>query len=373
MSLSPLLQPVDFAELPGWPADDPSQAYDAFRRCAFHVLTKAYKTGSMGVEFSAFESAYAQARDVEALSAADARTFFEERFVPAIVHVEEQQNTSGPQGFVTGYYEPEVAASAERTGHFTVPMLGRPADLVDVDDANRPERMDPYLAFARQTPGGLAEYHDRPAIDAGVLEGQGLEIAWLEDKVDLFFVQVQGSARLALTDGTMRRVTYAAKTGQRFTGIGRVLADMGEIPLENVTMQSIRAWLKANPGRVDEILHHNRSYVFFREGEVDDPALGPIGAAKVPLTTGRSVAVDRLLHTFGTPFYIDAPQLTAFSGQPFRRLMIAQDTGSAIVGPARGDLFAGSGDAAGEIAGVVKAAANFYALLPKALLPKVVR
>ncbi len=228
--------------------------------------------------------------------------------------------------------------------------------------------MDPYLAFARETPAGPVEYHDRPAIDAGVLSGQGLELAWVEDKVDLFFAQVQGSARLAMTDGTTRRISYAAKSGQRFTGIGRVLADMGEIPLEQVTMQSIRAWLKANPRRVDEILHHNRSYVFFKWAEVDDPALGPIAAAKVPLTPGRSMAVDRLLHTFGTPFYIDAPTLTAFDAKPFRRLMIAQDTGSAIVGPARGDLFAGSGDAAGEIAGVVKAAADFYALLPRTLV-----
>ena len=118
-------------------------------------------------------------------------------------------------------------------------------------------------------------------------------------------------------------------------------------------MQSIRAWFAAHPGRIDEILQQNRSYIFFREAPVDDPALGPVAAAKVPLTPGRSVAVDRLLHTFGTPFFIDAPSLKAFEGKAFRRLMIAQDTGSAIIGPARGDLFAGSGDAAGEIAGVV--------------------
>jgi membrane-bound lytic murein transglycosylase A len=272
------------------------------------------------------------------------------------------------QGFVTGFYEPIVRASPVRTEIFTVPIHARPADLIDIDDSNRPSGMDPYLAFARQSSTGPVEYHDRPAIDAGILGGQGLELAWVEDKVDLFFAQVQGSARLAMTDGTMRRISYAAKSGQRFTGIGRVLADTGEIPLEQVTMQSIRAWLKAHPARIDEILHHNRSYVFFKWAEVENPSLGPIAAAKVPLTPGRSIAVDRLLHTFGTPFYIDAPSLTAFDTRPFRRLMIAQDTGSAIVGPARGDLFAGSGDAAGEIAGVVKAAADFYALLPRGLV-----
>ncbi len=131
-------------------------------------------------------------------------------------------------------------------------------------------------------------------------------------------------------------------------------------------MQAIRAWFRANPHRVDEILHQNRSFIFFREAPVDEPTLGPIAAAKVPLTAGRSMAVDRLMHTFGTPFFIEAPTLTAFDGMPFRRLMIAQDTGSAITGPARGDLFAGSGDAAGDIAGVVRHAATFTVLVPAA-------
>ena len=190
----------------------------------------------------------------------------------------------------------------------------------------------------------------------------------MASRVDAFFIHVQGAARLVMTDGTVRRITYAAKSGQRFTGPGKILAELGEIPLKSVTMQSIRAWFDAKPHRIDEILQQNRSYIFFREAPVDDPQLGPIAAAKVPLTPGRSVAVDRLLHTFGTPFWIDAPSLTAFDGHGFRRLMIAQDTGSAITGPARGDLFAGSGDAAGEIAGVVNHPADFYALLPKALV-----
>jgi membrane-bound lytic murein transglycosylase A len=255
-----------------------------------------------------------------------------------------------------------------KTERFTVPLLSRPDDLMDIDDTNRLAGMDLYLAFGRRTKSGPVEFFDRPAIEQGALGDRGLEIAWLESKVDAFFIHVQGAARLAMTDGSTRRVTYAAKSGQRFTGIGRVLADLGEIPLEKVTMQSIRAWLAAHPDRVDDVLWRNRSYIFFREAPVDDPELGPVAAAKVALTPGRSVAVDRLLHTFGTPFYIDAPSLTAFGGEGFRRLMIAQDTGSAIVGPARGDLFAGSGDAAGEIAGVVRNAADFYVLLPKALV-----
>lgn len=360
MAISPVFRIVSFDDLPGWREDDQAEAYAAFRRSAFHVLTKPYRTGALGLSFSAFADAYADARSS---GRQDARAFFERHFVAARIEPDDR-----PSGFVTGFYEPEVEASPARTDRFTVPLLARPADLVDVDDTNRPEGMDPYLAFARGTPGGLVEYFDRQAIEQGALAGQGLEIAWLADPVDAFFIHVQGAARLRMTDGALRRVTYAAKSGQRFTGPGGVLVELGEIPLEKVTMQSIRAWFKANPHRVDEILWRNRSYIFFREAPADQSEPGPIAAAKVPLTPGRSMAVDRLLHTFGTPFYIDAPKLTAFDGAPFRRLMIAQDTGSAITGPARGDLFAGSGDAAGEIAGVVRADADFFALVPRALV-----
>ena len=364
MLLSPAFAPVGFADLPGWLEDDQLAAFEAFRRSAFHALIKPYRSGALGVAFDAFGPAYAEARERPVSHQFEARAFFEHHFQPALVAPEGRQS-----GFVTGFYEPEVEASFVKTEVFRVPFLSRPADLVDIDDQNRPAGMDPYLAFARQAPEGLVEHFDRPAIEQGALSGKGLEIAWLADPVDAFFVHVQGAARLNMTDGSLRRVTYAAKSGQRFKGPGGILAEMGEIPLEKVTMQSIRAWFKANPDRVDEVLWRNRSYIFFKDAEVDDPALGPIAAAKVPLTAGRSVAVDRLLHTFGTPFFIAAPALAAFDGKPFARLMIAQDTGSAITGPARGDLFAGSGFDAGEIAGVVRNDADFYALLPKSLLP----
>ena len=363
MALSPLLCPVSFADLPGWAEDDPLPAFEAFRRSALHVATGPYRTGSLGISFQSFAAAYRDSRETQPVDRREARAFFERHFVPALV-----RPGDAVAGFVTGFYEPVVEASPVRSAKFTVPLLRRPDDLVDVDGNGRPSGMDPYLAFARRTDRGLVEYFDRQAIERGALAGRGLEIAWLEDRVDAFFIHVQGAARLEMTDSSVKRVTYAAKSGQRFTAIGKVLADLGEIPLSVVTMQSIRAWLGSNPARIDEILWRNRSYIFFREAPVDEPALGPVAAAKVPLTAGRSVAVDRLLHTFGTPFYIDAPTLTAFGGTGFRRLMIAQDTGSAIVGPARGDLFAGSGDAAGEVAGGVRHAADFYALLPRPLV-----
>jgi membrane-bound lytic murein transglycosylase A len=374
VSLSQAFSEKSFDDLPGWDEDDHLPAFAAFRRSAFHVLQKPYRSGALGVDFNAFTEAYAAARTVSPTDRAQARAFFERHFIPAHIRAE-----SGGAGLVTSFYEPVADASPVRTERFTVPLLSRPADLVDIDEANRPPGMDPYLAFGRAAPNGPVEYFDRGEIERGVLAGKGLagkglEIAWLADRVDAFFIHMQGAARLTMTDGRLCRVTYAAKSGQRFTGPGKILSELGEIPLEEVTMQSVRAWFKAHPDRIDEILWRNRSYIFFREISFrepgfDDAELGPIAAAKVPLTPGRSVAVDRLLHTFGTPFYIDAPSLAAFDKKPFRRLMIAQDTGSAITGPARGDLFVGTGDAAGEIAGVVRNPADFYALIPRPLVP----
>jgi membrane-bound lytic murein transglycosylase A len=361
MALSPLLERTTFAELPGWSNDQPAAAFAAFRRSAFRAATKPYRSGALGIDCAAFSDAYAAAREAGSFDDRNAREFFESFFVPHRVRPDDRA-----RGFVTGFYEPEVEARRHRTRNFSVPFLSRPKDLVDIDDTNRPDSFDPYLAFGRKTGDGIVEYFDRQAIDQGALAGRGVEIAWVQSKIDAFFVHVQGAARLIMPEG-VRRITYAAKAGHHFTGIGRVLADLGEMPLADVTMQSIRRWLRDHPDRVDEILWKNRSYIFFREAPVEDPELGPIAAAKVPLTPGRSIAVDRLLHTFGTPFFIDAPALTAFGGEPFRRLMIAQDTGSAITGSARGDLFAGSGDKAGEIAGVVRNDADFYALVPRVL------
>lgn len=357
MQLPPQFSPVGFEDVPGWCSDDHAAAFAAFRLCVPEATRRAYKTGSLGVEAGAFGSAFAEAAALPVAGDA-ARNFFERHFRPCRVAAE---------GFVTGYYEPQVEASACRTARFCVPLLAPPCDLVKIRDYDRPPGLDSSFAFGRQTRDGIVEYFDRAAIEGGAIDGIAEPIAWLADPVDAFFIHVQGSARLLMPDGTVRRVTYAAKTGHPFTGPGRVLAELGEIAREAVTMQSIRAWLAANPGRVNEILHRNRSYIFFREAPVEDAALGPVAAARVPLTPGRSLAVDRLLHTFATPFFIDAPALDAFGRAPFRRLMIAQDTGSAIVGPARGDLFAGCGAAAGEIAGIIRHPADFYALVPRKL------
>lgn len=355
------LEPVAFSELPGWQADDPTPVIAALRRCHHQVTTaKPYKTGSLGLStedlLPAFEAARAEVSD-----AAAARAFFEDRFLPFRIRT----GDSG-SGFVTAFYEPEIEVRAEADEIFRFPFYRRPADLIDIDDANRPRGMDPYFAFGRLRGDEIEEYPDRKAIERGFLAGRGLEIAYARSKVDVFFVHVQGAARLVFPDGARRRITYAAKSGHRFSAIGKLLIDRGEIDAATVSMASIRAWLAAHPEQVDEILWHNRSFIFFREASVDDDALGPVAAAKVPLEPGRSLAVDRLIHTFGVPFYIASETLTHLDGgRSFARLMLALDTGSAIVGPARGDIFTGSGDEAGNLAGSVRNAADFFIFVPR--------
>lgn len=360
--LARIFRPASFGDCPGWDRDDQALAFAAFRRSADYAENNSYGSGSLGLTFEALKPIFAAARALDHPDRGEARRFFEAHFVPCRVEPEQGK------GFVTGFYEPEIEASRIADARFKVPFLRKPADLVKVSDENRPAGLDPSFAFARQTESGLEEYADRRAIEQGALSGHGLEIAFVADRVDAFFAHVQGAARLKLTDGETLRVTYAAKTGHPFTGIGRILVDEGEITAAEISMQSIRRWLSAHPDRADELIWKNRSYIFFREAPVDDPAAGPVAAAKVPLTAGRSMAVDRLLHTFGTPFYVSAPTLCAFGGEPFAHLMIAQDTGTAIVGPARGDLFTGSGDEAGEIAGGIKDEADFYALVPRNLV-----
>ncbi|WP_185984177.1 murein transglycosylase A [Aureimonas mangrovi] len=353
-------RPLAFEQLPGWRAADFAPALDAFRRSAARILSDAPpKSGALGVSAASLRpAAHAALRPVD-----DSREFFERFFSPALVVPE-----GGRRGFVTGYYEPVIEASAERTARFTVPLHRPPPDLVPVR-GETPGRLPEGFAFARrQADGSLVEHPDRAAIARGFLDGRGLEIAWLEDPVDAFFIHVQGSARLKLTDGRTIRVGYAAKTGHGFTAIGRILVNEGELVLEKADMDGIRAWLATNPDRVRGLLDRNRSYIFFEPREIEDESLGPPGAAGVPLTPLASLALDHRLHTFGMPLFLHAPSLV-IEGVPFARPMVVQDTGSAITGPARGDIFVGSGAAAGSLAGAVRHAADFYALLPKAPAP----
>jgi membrane-bound lytic murein transglycosylase A len=222
------------------------------------------------------------------------------------------------------------------------------------------------MRFGRRGPEGIEAYPDRAAIEAGGLAGQGLEIAWLADPVDAYFVHVQGSARLRMTDGRLMRLTFDGKSGQPYTSIGRLAVERGWLKPESADKAGLEAWLKANREGGRALMRENRSFIFFRETPELSPSEGPVGAAGVPLSSGRSLAVDRSLWTFHLPVWVaaelDDPERP---GRPFRRLMVAQDTGSAIVGPARGDLFIGSGDRAGTVAGRIRHAARMIALVPR--------
>ncbi|WP_419907097.1 murein transglycosylase A [Hoeflea sp.] len=354
------LTPVSFEDLPGWHCDNPEEVLTGLQDCVRHASSvKPYKTGSLGLEWRDFTPAVAALGEQPPAREAEARRFFEAHFIPLKV-----SPGDGGQGFVTAYYEPEIDASPVRTEKYRYPFHARPDDLVAVNDANRPPELDPAFAFARQRDGGICEYPDRRMIDSGYLDGRGFEIAWAESRIDVFFAHIQGAARLRYPDGTVERITYAAKTGHPFTAIGRVLIKMGEQDPATVSMQSLRKWLADNPRRIDEILWRNRSYIFFRKAAVSDPSRGQVAAAKVPLIAGRSLAVDRFIHTYGTPVFVCADSLVHLGDGPFRRLMIAQDTGSAILGPARGDIFVGTGQAAGEAAGTVRNPADFFVLAP---------
>lgn len=352
-----MLTAVSFSDLPGWQQDDHGHALEAFARSCTRMATTPHSTKPSGVEGAALAQICGQMGEA---ATADPRAFFEAHFTAYRVEA---------SGLLTGYFEPQVNASFTPTDIYRYPLYALPDGLQQL-----PASADSYGIRDRVSwgmasdDGGFEAFHDRAAIMAGALDGMGLEIAYLANPLDAFFIHIQGSARLAMRDGTVQRVNFAGKTGHDYTPIGRTLVQRGDMALEDVTMDSLRAWLEdATPEQRDIVLATNRSYIFFTMTQDAMPDAGPTAAAGVPLTAGRSLAVDRHLHTFGTPVFVTSPQALPNDEQPLSRLMIAQDTGSAIVGPARGDIFIGSGDAAGAIAGDVNQPIHFTILVPKDL------
>ena len=353
---------IAYSALAGWDRDDHGAALGAFQTSCRRMTEVTPKTRALGIDGDALAALCPAALAIDTADSAAARRFFEDSFTPL------RFPPNAGTGFVTGYYEPEVAGSRQRTDRFTVPLYGRPDDLVDLTEANRPDGFDPAYAFARQTAEGLVPYYDRGEIEDGALAGRGLELVFIESPVLAFFIHVQGSARVRLEDGSALRLSYAAKAGHPYTSIARVLCERTGTAPADMTADKLRAWLEANPDDAGELMRQNRSFIFFRLHEGLDPKEGPVAAAGVPLTAGRSLAVDRTLHTFGTPIFLEGDLPVAAEGLlvPFNRLMIAQDTGSAIVGPARGDIFWGSGEAAGLTAGLIRHKARFTLLVPNA-------
>jgi len=286
-----------------------------------------------------------------------AREFFETYFEPHAIE-------GGTSGFVTGYYEPEVTGARARDARFSVPVYGRPDDLVTVASETERARFNDRITGFRNTDEGRVPYFTRAEIEAGALQGRGLELLYLDDTIELFYMQVQGSCLVHLNDGSQVRLTYAGKNGHPYTSIGRLLVARGELAADDIDMDKVKTWLQAGQARGRALMQENRSYAFFRELGEEEGREGPLGAEGVALTPRRSLAVDTEYTSLGTPVFVVAPGVESVEG-PFRRLMIAQDVGSAIRGPQRGDIFWGTGEAAGAIAGHTRHTATFHLLLPK--------
>ncbi len=290
----------------------------------------------------------------------DARRFFETWFRPYVVQPAGEQ----PDGLFTGYFVPELRGAMTRGGRFQVPLYGRPDDLVSVDLGRFDDTLTGRSLAGRVVKGALVPYPSRREIDGGVLAGRSAPILWVDSTVDAFFLHIQGSGVVSLADGRTMRVGYAGTNGRPYTAIGKALADRGAIPRDRVSMQSIRAWLAANPAEAAEVMAQNDRYVFFRSL----PGNAPVGAEGVALTPERSLAVDRRFLPFGVPMWVDTTDPVDPS-QPFRRLMVAQDTGSAIRGAVRGDIFFGQGRLAARRAGLMKQRGRYFVLLPRSVRP----
>ncbi len=303
----------------------------------------------------------AAALAVDTTDARAVRQFFESRFIPHQV-----RNLDGTlSGMITGYYEPLLRGSRQRGGPFQTPLHAAPADLLTIDLASLYPELKNLRLRGRVVGNKVVPYHTRAEMEQqGVLAGK--ELFWVDNAIEAFFLQVQGSGRVTLDDGSGTvRVAYADQNGHPYRSIGRWLVDKGELTLDQASMQGIKAWALANPGRVQELLNVNPSYVFFKEEKISDPSRGPKGALGVPLTPRRSIAIDPQFIPLGAPVFLSTTQPN--SALLLRRLMIAQDTGGAIRNPVRADFFWGFGAEAGELAGRMKQPGQLWVLLPAAL------
>jgi membrane-bound lytic murein transglycosylase A len=349
----------NLADLEGWNGHDHDASRDAFRLSCREMLEQGSGFKRL-VRFGGSPSSWRSAC-LSAFEAGSARDYFERMFRAYQVHDEER-----PDGLFTGYFEPEVDGSRSRSDKFHVPVYRRPPDLVTFRDEDTARY---GLAYGRLIAGTPAPYATRREIEEGVLDGQGLEIVWLGNWADAFFMQIQGSGRVRLAEGGTMRLSYAAKSGHPYTGIGGLLVQRGLVSEDVMSMQAIRAWMAANPEESRELMWENRSFVFFREIDLEDPERGALGAQHVQLTPRHSLAVDRSFWMLGTPVWLDtlAPSGKDNVMTPFRHLLIAQDTGSAIRGLARGDVYWGFGDQAAQIAGPMKSGGSMTVLLPHAV------
>jgi membrane-bound lytic murein transglycosylase A len=345
----PTLKPVGWAAISAWTDDDASEAWPSFLQSCSTLVKRA-----------GWQAVCAEAATMAAPDDATVRAFFEQRFQP----YQATQEDGSPEGMVTGYYEPLLKGDRVRTDRARFPLYTAPDDLVTVDLASVYPELKNLRLRGRLVGNKVVPYPTRKEIEAAGGNGNGFKgkpIAWAEDPVDLFFLQIQGSGRIELPDGSHMRVGYADQNGHPYQSIGRLLVERGELKLEQASMQGIKDWGAKHPDKLPELLASNPSYVFFRE--LPNGLTGPLGALGVPLTGSRSIAVDPRFIPLGAPVFLATTQPD--SPLPLNRLVMAQDTGGAIRGGVRADLFWGFGNAAGELAGRMKQRGRMWVLLPR--------
>lgn len=338
------LTPTTYDQMPGWRGDRHGAVLPAFLKSCARIgalaLEKSLDAGGMTGLVADWRPACEAARRLSPRNDAAVRYFFESRFTPHLAAADGE-----PEGLFTGYFEAELSGSRALSRRYRVPIYGLPEDIADVK-----QRAD-------------GRYFSRVQIAGGALRDRNLELLWVDDPVDAFFLHVQGSGRVAMDDGSVVRLGYAGDNGLPYVSIGRELVARGMMTREQLSMQSLRAWIHANPEQGAHLMSQNPRYIFFRVLHGQE---GPIGAEGVALTPERSLAVDKAHLPFGVPLWVDTTD-PLNPAEPFRRLMMAQDTGSAIKGPVRGDIFFGFGEAAAQRAGNMKAKGNYYLLLPRSL------
>lgn len=352
------LVPASFSDLLGWGEDDLQTLVPAFERTCARMLRAAPEKPlgplPQAGTFADWQPACQAFVNLKDKTAANLKTYFEKNFTPYAVLLDESA-----EGLFTGYYEAQLNGSRTRGGPYNVPLYARPDDLVMVDLGKFREELKGQRIAGRVKGSDLVPYETRAQIVAGEWPHNDKVLVWVDDAVDAFYVQIQGSGIVTLEDGSEIRIGYAGQNGHPYTAIGRELIARGAMTKEDVSMQSIHDWLAANPDQADEVMNVNKSYVFFAEisGE------GPLGGENVALTPLRSLAIDRSIFPYGLPFWLEAEHPVEKS--MIRRLMVGQDTGGAIRGAIRGDVFWGHGEEAERMAGPMKSKGRYWVLLPK--------
>lgn len=356
MSIGPRL----FKDIPGWVADDHSQVLPAFIRSC-DKLEKLPKEKAMGQfdemgRVSDWIPLCEAARLIRPGNKIEAQYFFESRFLPYRI-----KNNNRTSGKFTGYYEAELRGAFGPDNRYRFPIYAKPKDLISANLGSFDDAYKGKTIYGRLDQGRFVPYYSRAEIEDGALSGRQLETVWVDNAIDAFVLHVQGSGRVILPDGSHVRVGFEAKNGHRYTSIGRELVAANQMRLEDVTMPAIRAWMEAHPVAALALMRKNKSFIFFRIVDGD----GPIGAQGVALSPGRSLAVDRTFVPLGAPLWINTTEPGTRGKEKLRRLVVAQDTGSAIKGPVRGDFFWGYGAEAAYKAGVMNETGDYYILLPQ--------